>query len=219
MDLDISSPAPRPEPKQRRSREKYERVLDAAETLLAEEGYEAITTTGVSKAAGLPPSAFYRWFADRDDLIKALLRRHHARLDAEITSAVRHLDGPKWAEVAKTAFMTVVDYHRRHPSHHILGVRGRIGAASSHEVHDHTARLARALLDQMQAEGVAPPGITLADVKLTMEIANRVVEVAFRGEENGDAELLERGLEMLLAVVAEFLEAPTAVRRCGRVPA
>ena len=41
-----------------------------------------------------------------------------------------------------------------------------------------------------------------------IEIATRVVEVAFRGDENGDSELLERGLQMLLAVVVEFLEAP-----------
>src|SRR3712207_6073742 len=185
MDLDISSPSPRPEPKQQRSREKYGRVLDAAEALLAKGGYTAITTTGVSKAAGLPPSAFYRLFADRDDLVSALLVRHHARLDAEIASAVRHLDRPGWAEVAETAFMTVVDYHRRNPTHHILGVQGRIGVGSSHEVHDHTARVARALLDQARAEGVAPPDITLGDIKLMIEIATRVVEVAFRGDENG----------------------------------
>ena len=212
MDLNISSPAPRPKPKQQRSREKYGRVLDAAETLLAEGGYEAITTTGVAKAAGLPPSAFYRWFADRDDLFGALLLRHHARLDAEIASAVRHLDRPEWVEVAETAFTTVADYHRRNPSHHILGVRGRMGVASSRAVHDHTARLARALLDQMRAEGVAPSDITLADVKLMIEIAGRVVEVAFRGQAEGDDELLERGLAMLLAVVAEFLETPAALR-------
>ena len=87
-----------------------------------------------------------------------------------------------------------------------------MGVASSRAVHDHTARLARALLDQMRAEGVAPSDITLAGVKLMIEIAGRVVEVAFRGQAEGDDELLERGLAMLLAVVAEFLETPAALR-------
>src|SRR3712207_7169409 len=59
----------------------FRSVLDAAETLICDDGYDSLTTTGVATAAQLPPSAFYRWFADKDDLASALLARHNARLD------------------------------------------------------------------------------------------------------------------------------------------
>ena len=210
MELSIPTPLPRPVPKQQRSREKYERVLDAAEALIAEVGYENFTTTGVAQAAGLPPSAFYRWFADADDLANALLRRHNARMDEAIEAAIGELDEPGWLEVANTTFVTVIEYYRRNPSHRILWFNGRIGAAARREVHEHTARLAQALLEQARANGVAPAGATVDDVKLIIEIADRVTEVAFRDDENGDEEILARGATMVLAVVANFLQSPAA---------
>src|SRR3712207_4588856 len=101
MKISIATPAPRSAPKQQRSREKYERVLDVAEALIAKEGYENLTTTGLAQAAGLPPSAFYRWFSDKDDLVSDLLMRHNARLDERITAAVAELDQAAWPEVAR----------------------------------------------------------------------------------------------------------------------
>src|SRR3712207_4089387 len=154
VEFKISTTTPRPQPKQQRSREKYERLLDAAEALVAREGYDALTTTGVTQAAGLPPSAFYRWFNDKDDLASALLRRHNARLDVAIETAIHRLDQPEWVEVAGTVFATTIDYYRRHPSHHILWYEGRIGTRS--EVHEHTARLAQALFEQAQRDWYAP---------------------------------------------------------------
>jgi len=210
MGFSITTASPRPEPKQQRSREKYERVLDAAEALIAQDGYDALTTTGVTQAAGVPPSAFYRWFSDKDDLASALLRRHNARLDDAIESAIQNLDQPGWVEVAGTVFATTIEYYRRHPSHHILWYEGRIGVAARREVHEHTARLAEALLEQARADGFAPPNATIDDVTLVIEIADRVVEVAFRDNVNGDDDVLERGLAMVLAVVSNLLQTPGA---------
>ena len=207
-EFQISTVIPRPEPKQERSREKYERLLDAAEELVAREGYDALTTTGVTQAAGLPPSAFYRWFNDKDDLASALLRRHNARLDEAIETVIRALDQPEWVEVASTVFATTIDYYRRHPSHHILWYEGRIGTAARREVHEHTARLGQALFDQAQRDGFAPPNATIDDVTLLIEIADRVVEVAFRDNANGDDSILERGFAMVAAALENFLQSP-----------
>jgi len=186
MEFSISTPTPRPVPKQQRSREKYERVLDAAEALIAEVGYENFTTTGVAQAAGLPPSAFYRWFTDGDDLANALLRRHNARMDEAIEAAIGELDEPGWLEIANVTFATVIEYYRRNPSHRILWFHGRIGAAARREVQEHTARLAEALLEHAQESVFAPPDATFDYVRLIIEIADRVTEVAFRDDANGD---------------------------------
>ena len=210
MKLSIATPPPRSVPKQQRSREKYERVLDAAETLICDEGYEKLTTTGVAQAAGLPPSAFYRWFSDKDDLVSALLMRHNARLDERITATLAQLEEAAWPEVAGAAFLTVIDYYRENPSHHILWFEARLGPAARHQVHEHTARLAQALLDQAEEGGFAPAGATLEDIKLIIEIADRVTEVAFRDGRNGDPQVLERGLSMVLAIIASFEQSTTA---------
>jgi len=208
MEFSIEMPATRALPKQQRSRDKYERVLDAAEALIVSEGYEHLTTTGVAQAAGLPASAFYRWFLDKDDLVCALLVRHNARVDEAIATAVSQLEDFGWVEVAETTFNTVVAYYGANPSHHILWFEARLGAGARRQVHEHTTRLAQALLELARAQGFAPEAATLDDMRLLIEIADRVVEVAFRDTPEGDPDMLERGLAMVLTIVAS-VQQPT----------
>src|SRR6201997_4666343 len=60
-----------------------ERILDAATEVATERGYEGTTISLVSKKSGLPPTSIYWHFADKDDLIAAVIERSFARwLDA-----------------------------------------------------------------------------------------------------------------------------------------
>jgi len=58
-----------------------ERLIDAAERLLAERQVSAITTRDIARAAGLSVGVLYNYFADKNDLVvAALLRRYEAQL-------------------------------------------------------------------------------------------------------------------------------------------
>ena len=50
-------------------------LLDAAEQLMREEGYAAVTSRGVAAKAGLKPQLVHYYFRTMDDLFLALLRR------------------------------------------------------------------------------------------------------------------------------------------------
>ena len=63
-------------PKQRRSRESYERVLDAAYGLLEENGFEGFTVQEVAARANVSIGAIYERFGNKE----TLLRTVHARL-------------------------------------------------------------------------------------------------------------------------------------------
>ena len=69
-------PPMRSEPRQQRSRDRLDRILSAADAVLAEDGYDAFTTSAVAARAEVPASSVYRWFADKDELATALLMRH-----------------------------------------------------------------------------------------------------------------------------------------------
>ncbi len=60
------------EPKQQRSREKYERVIQASYALAAEVGFEGITLAKIAKRAGIAPSTVYTRFKDKEALLHAL---------------------------------------------------------------------------------------------------------------------------------------------------
>src|SRR5581483_3122278 len=63
-------------PQQRRSRESYERVLDAAHVLLEENGFEGFTVQEVAARAGVSVGAIYERFGNKETLLRAV----HARL-------------------------------------------------------------------------------------------------------------------------------------------
>jgi AcrR family transcriptional regulator len=56
-----------------------ERILDAATEVATERGYEGTTISLVSTKSGLPPTSIYWHFADKDDLIAAVIERSYQR--------------------------------------------------------------------------------------------------------------------------------------------
>jgi AcrR family transcriptional regulator len=52
-----------------------EQILDAAFTLFAREGYEAVSTRDIAKAAEVGPASMYRHFPSKDDLGREVYRR------------------------------------------------------------------------------------------------------------------------------------------------
>jgi AcrR family transcriptional regulator len=59
--------------------ERREQVLDATLHLIAERGFTAVTMEAVAKAAGVAKPVVYDFFANRGDLMEALLRREEER--------------------------------------------------------------------------------------------------------------------------------------------
>lgn len=77
-----ASGAPRPSARREATRQ---RVLDAAREVFAERGVIGGTVEDICERAGFTRGAFYSNFADKDDVLQALIAREHARL-------VEHLD-------------------------------------------------------------------------------------------------------------------------------
>jgi AcrR family transcriptional regulator len=59
----------------RRGARSREAVLDAAERLMAEQGYEAATVAGLVEAAGIPPSSIYHYFGSKEGVLLAVMER------------------------------------------------------------------------------------------------------------------------------------------------
>ncbi len=66
---------PLTKPVQRRARETYEALLEAAQDILEESGYEGLTSNTIVARAGLSPPAFYRYFKDKQMVLAILAQR------------------------------------------------------------------------------------------------------------------------------------------------
>jgi AcrR family transcriptional regulator len=63
-----------------------QRLLDAAQKLIAKKGLEAASVENIAAAAGYSRGAFYSNFSSKDDLFIELLRREHEKFTAELNA-------------------------------------------------------------------------------------------------------------------------------------
>lgn len=103
----VSHEDPAPErsvPAQRRSRERRDRILEAAALVFAQKGLGGATMDAIAHEAGTSIGSLYRFFRDKEAIFQTLHERHfeEARrfLDAFATDAL--LLGP-WEEVVRGA--------------------------------------------------------------------------------------------------------------------
>jgi AcrR family transcriptional regulator len=68
-----------------------QRLLDAAQKLIARKGLDAASVENIAAAAGYSRGAFYSNFSSKDDLFVELLRRDHQKATAEL-NALRTAD-------------------------------------------------------------------------------------------------------------------------------
>ncbi len=100
---------PRKEPVQKRSRERFERMLAAATELIAENGSDALRMGEVAERAGVSIGSLYQFFPDKTALIGTLVERYNAesrRCIADELAAVASEDD------FRRAFAALIDvYH------------------------------------------------------------------------------------------------------------
>ena len=122
-----------------------ERILDAATEVATERGYDGTTISLVSKNSGLPPTSIYWHFADKDDLIAAVIERSFTRwlaaLDLPGGDLVRERATDIGTQVAK-ALLDAPDFLR-------------LGLMLTLE-HRPVEPRARAMFLQVRADGVCP---------------------------------------------------------------
>lgn len=102
------------------------RLLDAALAILDEEGEAALTTTEVTRRAGIAQSSFYVHFTDMDDLLHSLITRFAADADRDTRLARRNLrSSPFDAERFRDTFRVPIAHWLAHPQVFRLLLRSR----------------------------------------------------------------------------------------------
>jgi AcrR family transcriptional regulator len=76
-------------PQQARSRESLQKVLAAAEQVLAAQGHEEFTLAAVAERAGMSVGTIYRRFSGKDQLLYAVKDQLLARLETGVDEALR----------------------------------------------------------------------------------------------------------------------------------
>ncbi|MGW4587900.1 TetR/AcrR family transcriptional regulator [Amycolatopsis thermoflava] len=192
----MGSPVIRP-PRQKRTREAWNRVLDAGVALLEEGGYEAFTIAAVCERAGVAPRALYDRVDDKDALFLAVYEHGIARIraDQEVFTDAGRWDGLAPERLVRDAVGELDGIFTRHAE--FLRSVVLISGADA-EIHRRGARYSREVGERF-AEVVLRAPVTHPDppaaVRLvfTMLFSTMVVRTAYGPEFPGGRDGLDLG--------------------------
>jgi AcrR family transcriptional regulator len=106
-----------------------QRLLAAALAILESGGEPALTTTAITRRAGISQSGFYNYFADMEDLLCHLIEEVERQRRAAAASARRASSGGV-IDAMRESFRETVTSTAAHPNLFRLLLRGRLDPAS-----------------------------------------------------------------------------------------
>ena len=99
---------------QARAKERIERVLDAAEEVFVDVGYEAATTNQIAAQAGTSIGSIYEFFGNKQAVARALADRYLTELTALYDEVV--VDDPRGRDAIVAKVVDALDgFYTKHP--------------------------------------------------------------------------------------------------------
>ncbi|MBS2963998.1 TetR family transcriptional regulator [Actinocrinis puniceicyclus] len=198
-------------PVQRRSLERFERMLDACARLLDEVGYDELTTSEVARRAGVPIGTLYQFFDGKQALTRALARRN---LDLFLDRLhVRFAAAPAvetWADAASAVVAEFVAMKREVPG--FASVDFGDARPGKDYLLDERREMEnnRMVAERLKVLGVHDLGLPDGpDVDRTLlvavEAADSVLRLAFRRHPAGDPDLIAEADLLLRGYLAARL--------------
>ncbi len=191
-------------PVQRRSRERVERVLLAAEQIVVKDGVEALSTRTVAAAAELPVATLYQYFEDRDAIIKALIARQVEAMDERLTAAVTAIDRYSVRTLVTTSVDAYVAGYRDYPSFVVLWFQGRVSAEIREDVRARTHQIAEDMRAFCVAAGIIRPDVGELPLRLVAEMIDAFLAVAYSRDLRGDQHVVQEGIEMITGYLERY---------------
>jgi AcrR family transcriptional regulator len=189
----------------RRGMRSREAVLDAAERVMASDGFDAATVARVVEEAGVPMSSVYHYYGSKDGVLLAVMERGAQRFFADLPDP-DHRAG-RSAEHLRGTFTAAVETLQRHPSFLRLMVVFAVQppGAGEGEVHAVVGRVRELALARLRRQiGIAfgdDPRSSTTDRLARFALA--AFDGAFVASQADPGATLERTLEPLApAIVA-----------------
>jgi AcrR family transcriptional regulator len=136
----------------RRGMRSRELVLDAAERVMAEDGFEAATLARVVEEAGIPLSSVYHYYGSKEGILLAVMERGAERFFADLPDSGRRIGGP--TRYLATVISTAAETLERHPNflRLLIVFAAQPSAVAGSEIDDVVHRVRRLGLERLQSE-------------------------------------------------------------------
>lgn len=181
-------------PSQQRSRERVERILDAAATIVVEQGVDNLKVSDIAKSAHVPLGTVYQFFARKDDIIYALAQRFADRFGEVLAATLARVDsGIGWRELLDRLLDAYAAFYRSEPALRELWVGARLDPEFIRADHEHNNTRFADVLAATLAPRTQVPKVELAlMIYACWEASQALLEAAFRADPDGDPAIIEQ---------------------------
>ncbi|HVX46933.1 MAG TPA: TetR/AcrR family transcriptional regulator [Mycobacteriales bacterium] len=193
-------------PVQERSARRVERILDACAELVAELGYERVTTTAIAGRAQVAIGTLYQFFPDKRAVVRALTRRYLDLFLERLSERFARETITHWWVAVDAALdeyilmhQTVTGFSKLHFGD-VVDVNLLDEASENNNVI--ADQLANLLADRLEVENSAELRLALL---VSVEAADAVLTLAFRRRPAGDPDLIAATKELLHAYLGNHL--------------
>jgi AcrR family transcriptional regulator len=212
---DPAEPGRRRQPVQARSRQTVERILGAAAVLIEQGGVDAVTTRAIAERAGITAPSLYRFFADREQVLDALIEQHLGRLSAFVAEAEAGWAPSSVPEFVERELGCYAAYFQANRNAARLWLDGRVSPAVRAVVLRYNRRTARRLHGVAVAAGLAAPQTELLVFVMLVELGDRILDLAFRERRDPDPGVISHGRIALTAYLAAALRLQASTAAAG----
>lgn len=111
-------------PRQARSQQRVNKILDVAENMFIEKGYDGATTNAIATQAEVPIGSLYQFFPDKAAIVQALAERYMALLHQKFMT----LHTPEAAELPLADYVNqmidaIDQFFLNHPGYHAIFIQ------------------------------------------------------------------------------------------------
>ena len=126
-------------PSQNRAKKTVDRILDAARSILSEEGAGAFNTNRIAQTARVSVGSLYEYFPDKDAIIDRISEDMAKKETEEVLDLLRKKSGVSPIEVVESVVGLLFDLYRNHLSLYrgvrtIRAVRESVGTRPAEQV-------------------------------------------------------------------------------------
>lgn len=204
--------AMRRKPQRARGQQRVSTILDAAEQLFGEAGYEATTTNAIAARAGIPIGSVYQFFPNKEAILHAVAGRYRrefaAFFDPQLTPEVLELP---IGELTRRLIAAMVEFGGAHLGYTRIVLQGHsqpqlaaVAAELQHDLVERMDGLLRARVPRLSAQERQ----LYATVGLTAVLA--LLALAINSKLAGDYDQAMRLIDQAGVLLVSYIEYVTA---------
>ncbi len=204
------------QPKQNRAIDRFEAVLDASQTILAESGLEGFSIPAVAQRLGYTRASIYKFFPTPYAILNELVRRHFDLLQDALRDEAGRWAEERWQAQTGRMVKLAARVHNAHP----VGMMLSLGGATTDEanrIYASTIQQLGLLIEAvLQRRGHALATNALDVPTLAVDLATTCLRQSLQRH----GRITPAYVDVATSTIIDFLErqivAPTAARTPAR---